>query len=272
MNRPDAPASKPLSHPIDNTDWLKAAAIILVAIDHLGYFFVENDLWWSVVGRMAAPVFFFLLGYAKTRTVPFSWIWIGVILTLLDSWNNGWSWVPPNILLNLALIRVARPHVERMLQTYGWSVFIFLVLLFVLSLPLSTELVEYGAEGWLWALFGLLQRVHADGKLTAGSGGRKVAANLNQMKLAACIVAAAIYAWQEQLEFTFAAVPFGAFVAGMCILCISLYTFQRGPSRIQPPGPMASSLSFIGRHTLEIYAIQLAVSELIVGIMPDLAP
>ncbi len=32
-------------------------------------------------------MFFFLMGYAQTRTVPLRWIWLGVILTLLESWN-----------------------------------------------------------------------------------------------------------------------------------------------------------------------------------------
>jgi len=97
------------SHAVDNTDWLKTAAIILVVVDHIGYFFVEHDQWWSVFGRLAAPAFFFLIGYGRTRTVPLHWLWLGVILTLLDSSNNAWSWVAPNILLSFALIRSARP-------------------------------------------------------------------------------------------------------------------------------------------------------------------
>jgi len=78
-------------HAVDNTDWLKTAAIILVSVDHIGYFFIENDHWWSVFGRLAAPTFFFLMGYAQTRTVSLHWIWLGVILTLLDSWNADWT-------------------------------------------------------------------------------------------------------------------------------------------------------------------------------------
>ena len=35
---------------------------------------------------------------------------------------------------------------------------------------------------------------------------------------------------------------------------------------------MAGVLRFIGRRTLEIYAIQLAGSELLVKLIPDLAP
>jgi TraX protein len=77
-------------HAVDNTDWLKTAAIILVTVDHFGHFFMNDDRWWSVFGRLAAPSFFFLLGYAQTRTVPLHWIWLGVILTLLNSWNAGW--------------------------------------------------------------------------------------------------------------------------------------------------------------------------------------
>ena len=57
---------------VDNTDLLKAAAIFLVAIDHFAIYFVETeplDDWLQVVGRLAAPVFFFLIGFATSRAV-----------------------------------------------------------------------------------------------------------------------------------------------------------------------------------------------------------
>src|SRR5678815_2294516 len=66
----DAARTASKSHVVDSTDWLKTIAIILVLVDHFGYFFMESDLWWSVVGRMAAPTFFFLIGYARTHAVP----------------------------------------------------------------------------------------------------------------------------------------------------------------------------------------------------------
>jgi hypothetical protein len=106
-------------HAVDNTDWLKTAAIILVSVDHFGHFFMQDDRWWSVFGRLAAPSFFFLIGYAHTRTVPLHWIWLGVILTLLNSWNAGWTWAAPSILLSLALIRFARPYLHVLVQRHG---------------------------------------------------------------------------------------------------------------------------------------------------------
>ena len=256
---------------VDNTDWLKAAAIVLVSVDHYGYFFVENNLWWSAFGRLAAPPFFFLMGYAQTRTVPLRWIGLGIILTVLDSWNAQWAWVAPNILLSFALIRLARPHVEAVLKRYNWAALAIIVLALLAMLPMAKQLVDYGAEGWLWALLGLCQRRYADARSTGadcavpGSARPAYAAMTNEglMRLAACFVAAVVYVWQEQTEYAFPQPHLAVFVLGVGVLSLILCLFQRGPSRIQPPPALAAPLRFIGRHTLEIYAIQLAASELI---------
>ena len=197
-------------HIVDNFDWLKTAAIILVSVDHFGYFFIDDADWWSVFGRMAAPVFFFLLGFAQSRTIPFRWIWLGVILTLLDSWNTNWMWVAPNILLSLALIRLARPHVKALLHRYGWVAFVLLVCLLIAMLPLAVNMVDYGAEGWLWALFGLCQRMYVDGRSASKLDGtaqssdtpaHPITQNTGLMRLLACFVAAVVYVWQEQIGF-----------------------------------------------------------------------
>src|SRR5246127_976801 len=145
-------------HAVDNTDWLKTAAIIFVSAGHFGFFFMEDELWWSVFGRLAAPPFFFLVGYAQSRTVPLHWIGIGVILTVLESWNAGWTWVAPNILLSFVLIRIARPYAQELIQHHGWVGFALLVFLLLAAVPAVEKWVDYGAEGWLWALFGFCQR------------------------------------------------------------------------------------------------------------------
>jgi hypothetical protein len=273
------PATPPLA--VDNTDWLKTAAIIFVSAGHFGFFFMEDELWWSVFGRFAAPPFFFLVGYAQSRTVPLHWIGIGVILTLLESWNADWTWVAPNILLSFVLIRIARPYVQSLLQNRGWLAFVVLVSLLLVSLPTAAKIVDYGAEGWLWALFGLCQRRYLDGisavaTATGGTRGSTAptltatdAAGL--MRLLAGFVAAVVFVWQEQKEFSFPAVHLAVVVLGLGILFISLCLFTRGKSRFQPPEKIASTVRFVGRHTLAIYAIQLAGSELLVKLVPDLS-
>lgn len=277
----DAAGSTRAPPAVDNTDWLKTAAIIFVAVDHFGYFFVENDLWWSAFGRLAAPTFFFLLGFAQTRTVPLYWIWLGVLLTVLESWNADWAWVAPNILLSLALIRLARPYVQTLVQHHGWAAFVLLICALLALLPITAKLVDYGSAGWLWALFGLCQRMYVDGRSVTHVPGatqslalpaRAMPENVALLRLVACTIAAVVYVWQEQKEYSFPQIQFAAFLLGIGILSLSLCLFRRGPSRIQPREAMAGLLRFIGRHTLEIYAIQLAGFELLIKFVPDLAP
>ncbi len=269
----DARRSPTAPQPVDNTDWLKAGAIFLVGIDHFGYFFLENDLWWSALGRVAAPPFFFLLGYARTRTVPLHWILLGVILTLLEAWNADWAWVTPNIFFSFALIRAARPHVQSMLQHYGWMAFAIFVAALVGVLPLTANLVDYGSTGWLWALFGLCQRMYVDGASQRSEFfDRGMLQSAGFMRLLACFVTVGVYLWQEQSEHSFPEVQLAAVAIGIGALSASLCQFQRGPSPIQPPEAVAVFLRFIGRHTLELYAIQLAGSELVIKFVPALAP
>jgi hypothetical protein len=257
----DTIRSKCTTHAVDNTDWLKTIAIILVAVDHFGHFFVADNLWWSTFGRLAAPPFFFLIGYAQTRAVPMHWIALGIILTLLDSWNSNWSWVAPNILLSFALIRLARPYVQIVVKRHGWAACVLVVLALVASLPVARAIVDYGAGGWLWALLGLCQRIFVGDTSRVGPAQRSASPGL--MRLLVCVVAAVVYIWQEQREYSFPQMHFAIFVAGVVILSAILCLFERGPSHIQPPAAVGGLLRFVGRHTLEIYAIQLAGSELI---------
>ena len=241
---------------MDDTDWLKTAAIIFVSIGHFGYFFVEDARWWSVVGRLAAPTFFFLIGYARSRTVPLNWIWLGLILTVLDSWNDDWAWVAPNILLSFAFIRLVRPRVERLAERYGWAAFVVLVGGLLAVLPLAAKCFDYGAEGWLWALFGLYQRRYVDGRAAAQLAGPSTPGSDSQpsippkaeaptpphgtsasaqpgwtrpnaklIRLAACVVAAPVYVWQEQKEFSFPPIPFTVVVLELVALSVACASF-----------------------------------------------
>jgi len=273
----DAATARSTPQAVDATDWLKTLAIIATAVGHVGYFFVDNEAWWSVFGRLAAPILFFFLGYGQTRAVPLYWIWLGVILTLLESWNADWTWVAPNILLSFALIRIARPYVQTLLLRRGWAAFAVFVGALIAVLPVAAKMVDYGAEGWLWALFGLCQRQYLDGRSALATGAPSQSAHgttqtAGLMRLLACIIAAVVYVWQEQKEFAFPQIQLAVFVVITGAASVSLCLFRRGPSRIQPPEMMAGMLRFIGRHTLEIYAVQLATSELFVKLVPDLAP
>jgi peptidoglycan/LPS O-acetylase OafA/YrhL len=281
MHSADTSPGPHTSQVVDDADWLKTIAIVAVAVGHIGFFFIRDDQWWAVVGRLAAPTFFFLIGYARARSIPFYWIWLGIILTILESLNADWAWVSPNILLSFAVLRAVRPYALAFLQRYGWITLAILVCALVGLVPVTGKVADYGAGGWLWALFGLCQRIYVDGtsptdgKREAGSSAppaHAAAIDAGLMRLLACIAAALAYFWQEQAEYSFPPIHFAVFVLGVGVLSAGLCVFRRGPSRVQPPEPIAYALRFIGRHTLEIYAIQLAGSELLVMLVDDLAP
>jgi hypothetical protein len=190
-------------------------------------------------------------------------------MTLLESWNANWTWVSPNILLSFALIRLARPYVHSLAQRHGWLAFFLFVAALICLLPFTGSLVDYGAEGWLWALFGLYQRIHIDSAPRARESGATPA---DAMRFLACFAAAVAYVWREQAEFLFTQPQFNTFMLGICALSICLCLFRRGPSLVRPPRILVQPLRLIGRHTLLLYALQLGGSEIAVGLYPDLAP
>src|SRR4051812_49904540 len=92
------------ARPVTTTDLWKLVCLLQVLIDH-----------WGVLGRAAAPIFFFFIGLARTRRVPWSWVVLGLVLTAVDSWTSGTGLgkINLNILINFAFFRLLLPEVER---------------------------------------------------------------------------------------------------------------------------------------------------------------
>ena len=174
------------------------------------------------------------------------------------------------------LIRLAHPYVQSFVQHYGWVAIAALVAGLLAALPLVGKIVDYGAAGWLWALLGLYQRRYSrpavSSKRVALPPAPGMKENFGLMRLLVCCVAAATYIWQEQGEFLFSPIQLAVVILLVGFMSLGLCLFVRGPSPIQPPKSLAHVLHFIGRHTLQIYAIQLAGSELLVKFVPGLAP
>ena len=237
--------------PVTTTDLLKLAGLTLVLIDHYGLFFDPNADWWRVVGRGAAPVFFFLIGFARTRTVPWMWIVLGAILTALDAFvSDGLEDVSLNILFNFALIRLVSPWIERHVLARRWGL-PALAILCVASIPLAGLLLEYGASGWLWALVGLTARealVSRD-------------AYIRRMRNVVATIALSAYVVSESIDFEFDALQTGALFGLMAALTAAFLHFRRVDAPWSFPAPLSRSVHWIGRRSLEIYAVSLFIMQ-----------
>jgi TraX protein len=240
------------SRPVTTTDAWKLFAITLVLIDHYGLFFDPEELWWRLFGRIASPVFFFFIGFARSRTVPWTWIAFGVVITAIDYWTASGRQVLINILLNFALLRLALPWVERHIMAYPARL-TATVLASAALIPVLDPVFEYGGEGWLWALFGLAHRL----LLEQGDAAARLRRNL--VGLAAGLA----YIVRERSDFGFDALQsalLGLFIAA---LVAGLMHFRRTDLPWQPPSFLRPIFTFTGRRTLEIYAVTLIAMQLL---------
>jgi hypothetical protein len=234
---------------ITTTDLLKLAGLAFVFADHIGLFFVPDDDWWRVFGRAAAPIFFFLIGFARSGAVPLIWLVFGAILTALDVFvSDGLEDVTLNILFNFALIRFAMPVIEKHVLARSWGM-PALAFFCAAMIPPAALVLEYGAEGWLWALVGLAAREaisRADARL--------------QRNLIA-LVCVALYVIVESRDFEFEPAQTAVFAILMAALSITLLAFRRTDA-CAAPAPLARVFNWIGRRSLEIYAVSLFVMQL----------
>jgi len=238
--------------PVTTTDILKFAGLAFVFVDHFGLFFVEEDAWWRVFGRVAAPIFFFLVGFSRPQAPPWTWFALGGVLTALDAWlSEGLEGVTLNILLNFALLRLVLASVEAQIRGGVLSA-VLIALACVAAIPLAGQVLEYGATGWLWALFGLCARLAA-----ANADPQAV---LRRNIVAAVCVAA--YVITETVDFEFDVAQTMALAAAIVALACALLLFRRADLAWRPAAPVARTLHWIGGKSLEIYAVSLFLMQL----------
>jgi hypothetical protein len=155
----------------------------------------------------------------------------------------------------------------------AWIAYAIFAAILVALLPWVGKVVDYGAEGWLWALLGFAQRTYADKRSAENAASAGITPHrVALISVLICLVAAGAYIWQEQAEFDFSQIQLVTFIVCSAVLSLTLCLFARGPSRLRPPASFAGALRFIGRHTLAIYAIELAAFEIVIKLIPELAP
>lgn len=247
------PQKKPVL--LTSTDWLKLVGITAFLIDHAGLFFIENDDWWRMAGRIAAPIFFFLIGFARSRNIPLSWLLWGVALTLMDWWIDGGQDFTLNILLNFAFVRLALRGIDRW-ASQPWQLAL-VALIAILLLPWADTIFEYGAEGWLWALFGYTQRLWRHGDMAYA-----------YRRIMFAGVAALFYVVAESAEHQFENFEALALAFITLALAIALLGFDRTVRTVQPPSFLAKPLVWISHYSLAIYAISLFLMQDVFYVFP----
>lgn len=263
MSAADAAGAR--ARPVSWIDLWKSAALLLILIDHVGFYLLPEQPWLLAVGRAALPIFFFLIGFAGPRRAPWFWWAAGAALTALDIWRAGSAAdATLNILINFALIRLALPLIERHLAG-DWRRMGLFALVLAAAAPWTGPYIEYGTAGWLLALVGLAHRR----ALAAGPDKPRDPAWLTRRALGAG--ATALYIGLELHDYEFPVFETWIMAAGVIAVSGLLLRFRPGDARPKPPAWLAHGLRIGGRRSLEIYIAQI-VGLMALGLALGIAP
>lgn len=133
---------------VNSHDLMKVLATVLMIIDHVGYYLFDDVGCWRLLGRGAAPLFFYQVGRAPHH--GFSWLLLvyGIGITLL---NFGlFNLIYINILINFAIIKYFLSEIE--VKRFTSQDCLLWLCFFTLMNLLLEPYLEYGAQGLMIAL------------------------------------------------------------------------------------------------------------------------
>lgn len=220
-------------------------------IDHVGFHFFPDEMWFRVAGRICLPMWFFLIGYANT-TESTKEMWFGGTLLLLSSMVAGQFFLPLNILFTMILFRRARRKGYMRCLVSGEALRGMFFLCLVLSYP-SAALFEYGTPAFLFVIFGFIVR-HKDQIVEDIS--------LFHLKLFAGLSFFSFFVIQGIYMPSINYPQAGVMLLGYIVTAVLLWyfrpiTFENAPKYMA--NTIIKTLQFIGRHTLLIYVAHLII-------------
>ncbi len=241
--------SKPLPKELTSYDLIKALALVIMIADHMGHFFFPHDMWWRAVGRTGFPVWFFLMGYANTRTIPKEML-IGGAIVSLAFMASGQFLLPLNALFSMAIIRVMiDPVMARALRNYQafWGM---VALMSIMVLP-SMMAFEYGTLGLMFGMYGYMRRHKEEIRIEPYIYALFVfLIGFIFIIYSVLLMGGNIDTWQYLVM-----------TGGTYAMTVLLFFFrpQIYPRLTRNIGPLAPVLRFLGRRTLELYVAHLVL-------------
>ncbi|MCI5060848.1 MAG: conjugal transfer protein TraX [Alphaproteobacteria bacterium] len=240
---------KSWSDQLTSYDILKSLALFLMIIDHIGYYFLIDELTFRLIGRLCVPVWAFLIGYSLTNKKD-PRLLIGTILFALNSYICGDAILPICILSTFALCRYFLPFMERKMR-HDFEGFVLLLLaLVVLSVP-SALFFQYGTQIFLFALFGRIIRLNQEKPQTLPQ----------YYGVIASIVAILNFALWQSIIFGFSYIQ-AAFLCAGCLIIIGAVLTKFKSQNYQLSHNIFTratqrTLMFCGRWTLELYLLNI---------------
>lgn len=222
-------------------DVLKTLAVLIMICDHVGAYFFPDVPLYRVIGRFGLPVWFFMMGYARGRHIPWQ-LWGGGLFLIAIDLVTCQAVLPLNALVSMVFIRWSLDFFDRwFLQKFETAFALIIGLVLTVLTPVNP--FEYGAIGLLLAFSGLKAR-QAPGKNWFFHG-----------FVFLLTVAVQIIDFESTLMESILMV---AGAGSIYMILLMLYRLPRHVG-INPSSWWAAGLRLGGRYTLEIYVLHIAL-------------
>jgi hypothetical protein len=219
-------------------DVFKFFAITLMVVDHVGYIFFPEELWWRVAGRLCVPIWIFFAGYARPNKFHDELIPLGAMLVLTDWWV-GEHILPLNIFATIIVCRMFVDYAETL--THDAMALATLLTISLILLPLTVFLFEYGSQVFPQAIAGFYARYYRGHWLAAVSLG----------------LAWLIFCTMQTLSFEFSPLQTGSVFAGCAVVCLTLHRYELKTLPQTEGHLLAKPVAFIARNSHYVYTLHL---------------
>jgi hypothetical protein len=243
--------TKVLPKDLTSYDFLKTLAVLLMVIDHIGYHFFPDEMWFRVLGRLSFPIWFFFVGHARSTELS-PRLWGGIAILVASSLIAGQYLLPVTALLTILISRYLRHGIViRSLHSPQALRGMFLILFFA-GFPTGI-LFEYGTMGMLFVLMGYIMRHYEEVKKDIEE---------KYLLLFAGASFFVFYVTQGMTLTTATLSQAGVMFLGFSVLFYWLWNFR---AKTYPdltkklPRVLIVPLQIMGRYTLEIYVAHLVL-------------
>jgi len=236
-------------HSFNTIDLFKVIAVFSMIIDHVGVYLLNNNEIFFDFGRIAAPLFFFLVGYnvkpfSKNEPSLSSWfsssfrmLLFGAILTI--TYYFLYDRFQLNILLNMLLIRAYLHHFSP--RNWTKPALILLIIGLCFTNGFVRPYLEYGLIGLIYGIAGQLL---FDGR----------------RKIASIIIFISLF---FQFSYYWSMNDYPLYLAITGVLIWAMLTFFQF-KELKISGVFQNILLVCSRYTLEIYFIHLFLLQILV--------
>lgn len=145
-------------------DVLKFLAISFMIVDHVGHFFLTDEKILRALGRLAFPIFLFVVGYSKSFRASYNILILGIIVTVYSYlFLDKFTYL--DILVTIFITRLLLQSIVKSSNSIRVAdITVIFVSCSMFYLPTSL-LFSYGSLAFVFGFLGLLARNYVDSKV-----------------------------------------------------------------------------------------------------------